>query len=251
MSKGENKREGTMKNIWKLLLLNLSLAAAAILCFSKGFLALSPADPSILKAGLSILIGLGLGSGLVYGNYRLLKEPDKVTKEQLLRPGQVEAALKENSGSRYFGELARTALNQYRRIEGSTARALQAVRGKFQPGSMSESRYAAVIEAAGSTALENMKSIAVRMSIFDDDEYRRLQSYRHDNIPDDIQQQQLALYKSNADYIRQSVAANEALILKLDTLSLEISNSGAATGEDTDALLGAITQLTDELKYYR
>ena len=240
-----------MKNTWKLLLLNLALVATAIFCYSKGFLGLSPADPSILKAGMSILIGLGLGTGLVYGNYKLLKEPDKVTTEQLLNPGQVEAALKENVSSRYFGELARTALNQYKRIEGSTSRALTAVRGRFPEGSMSENRYAAVIEAAGSTALENMKGIAVRMSIFDDDEYRRLQSYRHDNIPDDIQQQQLALYRKNTDYIRQSVAANEALILKLDTLSLEISSGTSDAGAGTDALLGEITQLTDELKYYQ
>lgn len=241
-----------MKNIWKLILLNSILVAAAVLTYSKGFLALSPADPSILRAGLSILIGLGLGTGLVYGNYRLLKEPEKITtKERLLNPAQVEAALKENVGSRYFGELARTALNQFRRIEGSTNRALTAVRGKFQPGSMSESRYAAAIEAAGSTALENMKSIAVRLSIFDDDEYRRLQSYRHDNIPDDIQEQQLALYKKNTDDIRRSVAANEALILKLDTLALEVSDSSQASGANTDALLGEITALTDELKYYQ
>ena len=116
---------------------------------------------------------------------------------------------------------------------------------------MTESRYAAAIEAAGQTALENMKNIAMRMSMFNDDEYRRLQSYRRDNIPDDIQTQQLALYGQNLDYIKQSVAANEALILKLDTLALEISNAAGDGAAASDALLAEITQLTNELKYYQ
>ena len=240
-----------MKNFWKLLLLNLSLVVIAVLTYSSGFLALRPTDPGLLRAGLSILIGLGLVGGLTVGNYRLLKEPAHVTPARLEGAAQVEAALKENVTSRYFGALARTALEQFRRIGTSTARALTAVHGKFQTGSMTESRYAAAIEAAGHTALENMKNIAVRMSIFDDDEYRRLQSYRRDNIPDDIQEQQLALYGQNMDYIKQSVAANEALILKLDTLALEISNGTGDAAAATDTLLTEITQLTSELKYYK
>lgn len=240
-----------MKTFLKLLLFNLSLVVIAVLTYSNGFLALRITDPSILRAGLSVLIGLGLAAGLVFGNYRLLKDPTGVTPAMLTDAKQVEAALKENTGSRYFGSLARTALEQFRRIGASTARALAAVHGKFQTGSMTESRYAAAIEAAGQTALENMKNIAMRMSMFNDDEYRRLQSYRRDNIPDDIQTQQLALYGQNLDYIKQSVAANEALILKLDTLALEISNAAGDGAAASDALLAEITQLTNELKYYQ
>ncbi len=53
------------------------------------------------------------------------------------------------------------------------------------------------------------------------------------------------------DYIKQSVAANEALILKLDTLALEISNGTGDAAAASDSLLTEITQLTQELKYYK
>ena len=68
-----------MKNFWKLLILNISLVVIAVLTYSGGFLALRPTDPSLLRAGLSILIGLGLVAGLTVGNYRLLRDPDRVT----------------------------------------------------------------------------------------------------------------------------------------------------------------------------
>ena len=65
-----------MKNFLKILLLNIGIIIAAILTYSNGFLGLRPTDDSILRAGFSILIGLGL-AGFVGRKYALLKEPKK------------------------------------------------------------------------------------------------------------------------------------------------------------------------------
>ncbi len=235
----------------KILLLNLGIVVTAVVTYSEGLLGLRPTDPSLLKAGLSILIGLGLGAGLVGGNYKLLRGPRPVKNVQLESASQIESTLKSFTGSRYFGELARTGLDQYQRLRLSSSRAETAIHLKFQKGSMTASRYLGAVAAAENAMLDNMKTMALRLSVFSDDEYERLLNYRYDDIPDDIQEQQLALYDKSLSFIRGSVAVNENLILKLDTLAFDMSDAAAKDTGETDALLEEITALTNELKYYR
>ena len=240
-----------MKRLLKILLLNLAIIVCAVVAYSDGFLALRPGDPSILKAGLSIITGLVLGAGLVGGNYALLKAPaSSPSAAQLPGDTDVEALLKKYSRSGVFGSLAKTTLGQLNRIRQSAQRTTEAIAQKFEAGSMTADRFTAVIEAAGETAAENIRDIALRMQMFDEDEYRRLISGKDENIPADIKQQQLALHQKNADYIRRSIATNEELILKMDTLTLEISDKSSRNENDADELADEITKLTQELKFY-
>ena len=115
---------------------------------------------------------------------------------------------------------------------------------------MSAFRYTGAVNAAENAAVENMKTMALRMSVFSDAEYARLLNYKNDDIPDDIQEQQLALYDKSLSFIRRSIAVSETLILKLDTLAFEMSDAAAQSDEETGALLDEITALTNELKFY-
>ncbi|MBQ6164706.1 MAG: hypothetical protein IJK23_09545 [Clostridia bacterium] len=240
-----------MKRIIKLILLNLSIAAGAVIAYSDGLLGLRPSDPSILRAGFSIIIGLALTFALVYGNFKLLREPKMLEKEELTNPDQVEALLKEFTSSSYFGTYARTSIDQLRRLAASARRTAAVIKVKFQTGSMSFERYMSIIESAGATAIDNIRNVAMRMQMFDDAEYRRLKNYKSDTIPDEIQQKQLELYDRNTQFIKNSIAVNEELILKMDTLALEISDSSSRNENDADELLEEITKLTSELKYYK
>ena len=238
-----------MKSFGKMLLLNLTIIIVAVVCYSDGLLKLRPSDPSIIRAGLSIIIGLGLAAALVLGNIKLLRKPKRKDAAELTDPVKAEAALKELVNSRNFGRLARSAIDQLQRVDNSAERAEYAVKMKFQEGNMTENRYSSVIAAARQTVCDNVTNIAVRMQIFDDREYARLRSYRKDGVPDEIQEKQLALYGSNVDRIKEIIAANEKLILRIDTLALEISDSNERDSEPTE-LLVEITRLSGELKYY-
>ena len=244
------KREKGMKQLIKVIMLNLLLIVLAVFAYSDGFLALRPGDPSILRAGFAILLAPAILAALIIGNYKLLRGSGRAADPALPGGEDVETALKSACSSKYIGELARTALNQYRRLSVCAARALDAVHLRFEPGSMSGDRYIAAVSAAVAAAGENLKSAAVRTHMFNDDEYRRLLRFKEDTIPDDIQEQQLALYRSNEQMVRKAIAANEALILKLDTLALELSDRASPAAED-DVLLGEISQLTEELKFYQ
>jgi len=245
------KGDKTVSRKLKIVLLNAFIVVAAVVGFSDSLLGLRPWDPSILKAGLSILLGIGLAAALVGGNYKLLQDRAPIQPKKLESAAQIESILKSYSESKYFGDLARTGVEQYSRLHQSAERANQAIHLKFQKGSMSAFRYTGAVSAAENAAVENMKTIALRMSVFNDGEYARLLNYKNDDIPDDIQLQQLALYDKNLDFIRRSIAVNETLILKLDTLAFEMSDAAAQSEEETAALLDEISALTNELKYYK
>ena len=81
-----------------------------------------------------------------------------------------------------------------------------------KPCYLSWDKYHSAVEAANQIALENLISLANRMQLFDEKEYARLKHYKDDNIPDNIQEKQIKLYKQNLDLIKDAITVNENLV---------------------------------------
>ena len=211
---------------------------------------LRPTDASILRAGMSIFMGIAGAFAFFYGNYTLLSEPEhyRFTQSDLVDLSHARAVLSSYHGGKYFGKLADTTSDQLLRLERTMERAKTAVGSKFDNGSMSYDRYASTIRAAEEAALGNVVAMASRMQIFDEKDYARLRNYRNDDIPDSIQEKQIALYNENMKQLEEAVAANEELILALDSMSLELAKPGEE--KTTDPLLEEIHRLTQQVKMY-
>ncbi|NLJ21532.1 MAG: hypothetical protein GX426_00270, partial [Methanothrix soehngenii] len=101
----------------RLLALNLGIAAANIAVFSSGLLAVDLFGSALEKAFGSAFLVLS-GSGLVYGNYKLLSEPEKAipigaksTKEDYVE------ALNEHRGLETFERNIDLLLDQIERLQ--------------------------------------------------------------------------------------------------------------------------------------
>lgn len=239
-----------MKNFLKIAALNAGIILVGVVAYSDGLLGLRPTDPSILRAGLSILTGLGMGAGLIGGNLRLLSPKKKVENVQELNDAQIKNLLRGYTHSEVFGPLAKAATDQADRTDAAATRAVNAIDLRFGAGTLSAERYRAVVVSAKETLQNNLKNVANRMQLFDEDEYRRLLNDKDVSMPADVRQQKALLYGKNIEDIRECVSLNEKLILKLDTLTVEVSDTDE-NDEKSDNLLQEITALTDELKYYR
>ena len=243
-----------MKKYIKLILANLSIAIAAVILYSPGLVNLRLSDYSIFRAGMSIIAALLLILSFFLVNIRLLKEPDRkpVTLDDVHDLDKAKDILRSHCEGKYFGSLARTASEQLDRIFQCRQRLSGILAQKFTQGTMSFDKFDSVAAAAETAAIKNVVAMANRMRLFDEKEYARLQHYREDDIPDDIQEEQLRLYQKNFDNVRATIAHNEKLLLKLDALAIEISSS--SSGDDTNLnneLIGEIERLTDETKYYQ
>ncbi|MCD8084620.1 MAG: hypothetical protein LUE86_14220 [Clostridiales bacterium] len=234
----------------KLVVLNLCIVASAVISYSPGLLNLRPGD-SLLRAGASIIIGIMLAMAFLAGNLLILYDPQKswITENEITGLSDAQAVLKGYFGGRHFGSLAKTAYNQADRLERVSAKSRQIILSRFGKGSMSAERYLSVTEAAKDTLVQNVTGMANRMQMFDEKEYTQLVHYKEDDIPDDIQEQQIALYQENEKHIRNAISANEKLLLEIEKLSMELA--GSNTNMESDELLSEIQKLSDEVKLYR
>lgn len=241
-----------MKRFLKLAAANLCIAAAAVILYSPGFLCLRISDYSIFRAGMSIIAALGLIAVFFFVNLRLLKEPDKkpVLLEDVPNLEKARDILRSHVSGRYFGSTARTAIEQLDRIFVCRQRLSGILEQRFEKGTMSWDKFDSMAAAAESSAIQNVVAMANRMQLFDEKEYARLQHYREDDIPDEIQEEQLRLYRKNFDAVRSTIALNETLLLKLDALAMELSSSSGENEALNNGLVKEIEKLIEETKYY-
>ena len=235
------------KRIVKIIILNSIIIVCAVVTYSPGLLGWYPNDPSVFKAGMSILIALFLGALFLYGNSRILSDEKPVLTNDVRDLTQVKKILAAYRGGDRFGSMAQTVLDQLDRLDRSMTRLQGEIDRRFDKNTLSNDKYSAVINEANLSLVDNLISATRKIQFFDEGEYKRLQSHQNDNIPDEIQLKQLELYKQNEDAIQNVINTNEKLILQLDTLAVEL-NSPENGGED---LLEEIKKLTQEVKYYK
>ena len=186
--------------IKKLLFGNLGFLIGFIVLFSPGFLGLSITDASVIRAALSVTMGIMMPVGMVIYNYKTLsqKEEHKYIGTNQYSVEEIRQELQHYLGSGLFGQVARSSLDQLDKCEKMQAGVNEILNRKFDKGSLTYQRFDTIAGSAQNTVMANMVNMLNRMRVIDDGVYARLLNYKHDDIPDDIQIQQLELYNKGA-----------------------------------------------------
>lgn len=237
-----------------MIVANICIVIAAVILYSPGLICLRITDESIFRAGMSVIALLALVSIFFLVNIRFLREPSKrpILPEETLDLEEARDILKGYGSSKYLKSMAATAAEQVERILKCRMRLSGILEQRFTKGTMSWEKFHSVVLSAEDSAARNVVAMANRMQLFDDREFARLQHYKEDDIPDDIQEEQLRLYQKNIEDIRSMIALNEKILLKLNTLTMEVSSSSSeSSGDWNDDLLEEIERLISETKYYQ
>ena len=237
---------------WILLIFGLLEAIIAVVCFSRGILNLWNTNGSAIKILIPIGILIALIAGYILMSIWYLREPKQVMMDENENHSysELQNVLSSYTNGKYFGKIAKTVMEQLERLNTSCERTKEAINKRFDKSSLSYEKYYSIVDVAEKTANQNVVAMTNRMKFFDEEEYARLENYRNDNIPDDIQEKQIALYKENQAKIEGAIAVNENLILKMDTLSMELAKISNSSESDMEVMLGEIEELTKEVKYY-
>lgn len=237
---------------WILLIFGLVEAIIAVVCFSRGILNLWNTNGNAIKILIPIGILIVLIVGYVLMSMWYLREPKQVMMDENENHSysELQNVLSSYTNGKYFGKIAKTVMEQLERLNTSCERTKEAINKRFDRSSLSYEKYYSIVDVAEKTANQNVVAMTNRMKFFDEEEYARLENYRNDNIPDDIQEKQIALYKENQAKIEGAIAVNENLILKMDTLSMELAKISNSSEADMETMLGEIEELTKEVKYY-
>lgn len=248
------KMSNGLKKLIRYAVTTVAIAAAAVILYSPGLVALRLSDASILRATFSIFAGLMLASGFGYSTYKFLLPDNKKQIKTLnakIDVTMLADKLTERKSDPYVGKIASQALTQIDRLNRSIKRAEFEISHRFEPSSMTYKNYYGAIENAGNCAFKNLDSFLNRIQLYSHEDYASLKNYKDDDIPDEIQEKQIALMDKNYNFATEALAANENLILGLESLAIELADANfSITSEKNQEMLEEINNLTNTIKYY-
>lgn len=244
-----------MRKYARLLASYAGIAIAAMVLYSPWLVGLTPSDPSILRAGLSVICAIVLAGAFGGSTYAYLHEPEIRLLEtaEVMEADDVVWRLQDLSQLPLVGRYAQDAIGQVKTMEHRCERLERLLASKFGPDSFTYDKFMAVVKAAHLTLLRNCALLANRVQSFDVDGYKKTGRRLHAaGQTDELGAEQLSIYEDALSDMREVVEANERLLLEMGKLEMEVSDfDGDDTREGNDRTLEEVGQLLEQMKYYR
>lgn len=237
-----------MKRYAQLLATYIVIALVVVLLYAPWGLALRPWDYSLLRAGFSIVAGIGLAGVFGASTYLLLKDPDVKLLEPSNVSGDDEVApvLEEYAQTPYVGAIATEALEQVHSAERKRKRLRKVITVQFSEGSLSWDKFCSLVDMAERTVLRNSALIANGVQSFDREGYKRALRSGDDHS------EQTELYERSLAGMRDIIDANERVLLEMAKLEMELSSLEADdTREAASETIEELQGLIEETRYYR
>ena len=253
-----------MKRYAQLLAVYIMIAVAVVVLYAPWGLALRPWDYSLLRAGFSIIAGVGLAGTFGASTYLLLKDPDVKLLEpaKVLDDAEVIPVLEEYSDEPYVGGIASDALEQVQSARRKRDRLQKIISQQFSEGSLSWDRFSSLVDTAERTVLRNAALVANNVQSFDregftkeraaDKRLGRASNTVLDDQTTGVHEESLALYDKALSDMREVITANDRVLLEMGKLELELSK--LETDDVTEANEGTLEELQNlinETRYYR
>lgn len=254
------------KSIWKIIVLNLVIAAVNVILFSKGLVGLSFAGGALSAALAATVITMSV-IAFGYGNYTLLFREQKEPPLKLLKNTELTAtedyihALEGMKGKQvFFDEAIDAAIEQLYRMDDKDKALDTILEQFFTPQEMTFTRFQSAIDSVKAIFFNNVKKMINRMIIFDYKDYQKVvskisnaQKVNGVGVASQPLSEQLKIYNEHISYVRGLVEMNENILTKLDGLLLEISKLDDLNEEELEkmAAIQEINSLIEQTKYYK
>ena len=253
------------KQIIKLICLNLAIALVNVVLFSRGLVGLTLGGDALLTAlGVTDIVMSLIAFG--YGNYSILfKEPEiKLLKSgELVDAKDYTDALDQCRSKKVFETEISTAVDQVYRLMDKDKALETILLQYFTPQEMTYVRFEGVIESVKVLFYSNVKKIINRIIIFDDKDYKKTldKVNKMKNLPtvedpyssSNSANTHMQIYNEHINFVKGLVSDNEGILVKLDSLLLEISklDDMSDTGLENMAAIREINELIDQTRLYK
>ena len=229
----------------KLLGLNLGIAAADIITFS-----LVDFWASALAIAFGSTIIFLSVTGVIYGNYRILTEQEKVIP--IPTPEYYIEALNMHRGSKTFEETINLAIDQIVRLQKKNKKFLDILPQSFDRSKITCDKFAAPIAEMRNKFFMNIQNILNNLDIFDDGDYKPTGEGRDaEAFSPQINEDKLEVYNEYVTYVKAATEDNEQILLWLDKLLLGIPNLNCSDSAQRDQMAAMIDDLIKQLEHYK
>ncbi|MFW5972115.1 MAG: hypothetical protein ACOCRL_01385 [Bacillota bacterium] len=239
--------------IIKLAVLNIGVAIIGIVFFSEGLIGLSIGE-SVFETSLAVTIIFMSLIIFVVGNYLIFFQEKKVIHSIDLKTEEDCIDALKNIHLKTFNREIECVLDQIYRFDKKEATIKDILLQKFDDGGMSYSKFEGAVLNVQNVFFLNIKSIINKLNAFDEDDYHHI---KNPDIQKDYSEEFMgkkkSIYNEYIDFVKESVEDNEEILLKLDSLLLEISNfSSLEDGEIEEmSAMKEIDELINNTKLYK
>jgi len=232
------------KKLTKLLGLNLGIAAADIIAISSGLIG----GEGALAAAFGSTIVFLSAVGVIYGNYRLLAEPEKSipTAEYYIE------ALNKHRGLKTFEETINLAIDQIVRLQKKNKNILNILPQIFGDSEITCNKFIAAIAEVKNAFFMNIRNILNKLDTFDEEDYNFIRDRCESGaVSQQIMKDKSEVYNEYVTSIKAATEDNEQILLMLDKLLLRISDLNGSDSGQRDQMAYMIDDLIKQLKYYK
>lgn len=196
---------------------------------------------------IGVCVALGAGGAFYYKSY--MKPKKKRTLMQLAKSANTLSScidvLRKNLYIEPFTQDITQSLEQVERFNKKCETINDILLQKFSPNEMSYKKFAGVLVGVEKVVYINLRSILNKISAFDYEEYKQLDSLEWNN--DKLAKEKMDIYKEYITFVDEATRDNEEILLKLDRLLLEVTHYNSV--EDGDIMdMSAITELDELIK---
>jgi len=243
------------KNLIELSSLNLGIAAANIIIFSPAFIGLELFGASALATALGCTFIFLSGAGLIYGNYKLLTEPEIVTPtNKIWTVDDYIEALNNCRGLKTFEKTVDLLLDQIERLQKKNKTIRDILLQIFCASEISYKKFDEVIAEVEKIFFMNIRSILNKLNAFDEEDYNFIRKkYEEGAFSQQFMEEKFRVYDEYIAFVRAATEDNEQILLKLDRLLLEISGLNCVESGQLEQMAGMIEidNLIKQAKYYK
>ncbi len=239
----------------KILVFNIALALFSIIFISPGLLGFSPAAISPTKRMGFFIYAIAALIVFVAVNYWLLsdKKPavKPVDKRELKAPKDYIKSLQDNSYKKEFEKQIVMLTGQVKRVPPKQASLDVILEQNFDKTELTYIKFKSVIDDVVNLFYENTKRAVSRISVFDENEYRKLLANQL-TLPDDSRALKLEIFNEHMTYVDSIIEKNEEIITLLDNLILEIAKLDDISSQTMEniQIIAEMKELINNTKFY-
>jgi hypothetical protein len=245
----------TGNNIYKILGLNVGIAATNTIVFSPGLLGVQLGGASALATAFGSAVLFLSVTVFFYGNYKLLVEKEEVVPTNEIKTSEdYIVALRANKGKKTFEPTIALLLEQIERFQRKKEKILSILGQIFDVTEMSYQKFSGVILEVEKIFYLNLKSIINKLNAFDEDDYDMIREKQAgEAFSQQFMEDKLNVYNEYIKFIKESAEDNEEIILKLDRLLLEISGLNSIESGEIEKMpeMIEIDNLIKQTKLYK
>lgn len=246
--------EFTFTNFAKLGGLVLGVAVSNIFVFSPGLLGLKIDGAGAFQTAFGVTFIVASVMILVAGSYALLfKSTPLPSPKEMKTSEDLEVALSRFKRVKVLEKEIALALNQFDRIKHKKELLSDVLKQRFDESEMSFTKFVSVISSVENLFYLNVKSMINRLNVFYASESSKINEQNASAVSQELLDKKASVDNEYLTFVKDSLNTNEEILLRLDTLLLEISRLDSFELGDIENLscIQEIDALIKQTKLYK